>query len=118
MLFDLYEPVSKQKQNGKKITGYTIYDAEQKRRTKRNDLPEFYPDLPQKKYSIIYCDPPWDYNGKLQFDKSSKDVDSINLDKPIFISAANFKYPTIKTDVLKKYLFMKYPKMIVYCLCG
>ncbi len=102
ILFDLYEPVSKQPQNGKRITGYTIYNAEQKGRTKRNDLPEFYPDLPQKKYSIIYCDPPWDYNGKMQFDKSSKGVDSINLDKPIFISAANFKYPTIKTDVLKK----------------
>ena len=33
---------------GKKITGYRIYNAEQNRRTKRNDLPEFYPDLPQK----------------------------------------------------------------------
>jgi N6-adenosine-specific RNA methylase IME4 len=85
-----------------KITGYTIYNAEQKRRTKRNDLPEFYPDLPQKKYSIIYADPPWDYNGKLQFDKSSTSVDKLDLRKKIFISAANFKYPTIKTKDLKK----------------
>lgn len=85
-----------------KITGYTIYNAEQKRRTKRNDLPDFYPDLPEKKYSIIYADPPWDYNNKIQFDKSSKGVDKINLEKSIFISAANFKYPTIKTKDLKK----------------
>ena len=32
-----------------------------------------------KKYQIIYADPPWDYNGKLQFDKSSKDVENIVL---------------------------------------
>lgn len=87
---------------GVKVTGYTIYNAEQKRRTKRNDLPDLYPDLPKKKYSIIYADPPWDYGGKLQFDKSSKSADKINLNKSIFISAANFKYPTVKLkDLLK-----------------
>lgn len=86
----------------KKITGYTIYNAEQYRRTKRNDLPEFYPDLPQKKYDVIYADPPWDYGGKLQFDKSSKSADKIDLRKKIFISSANFKYPTVKTKDLKK----------------
>jgi len=86
----------------KKITGYTIYNAAQNRRTKRNDLPEFYPDLPEQKYSIIYADPPWDYGGKMQFDNSSKGVNEINLEKNIFISSANFKYPTIKTKDLKK----------------
>lgn len=86
----------------KKITGYTIYNAEQDRRTVRNDLPEFYPDLPEKKYDIIYADPPWDYGGKMQFDKSSKSADKIDLNKNIFISAANFKYPTVKTKQLKK----------------
>jgi len=88
--------------NDKRITGYTIYNSEQKRRTKRNDLPDFYPDLPLDKYAIIYADPPWDYGGKMQFDNSSKGVDEIDLDKNIFISAANFKYPTVKIDVLKK----------------
>jgi len=86
----------------KKVTGYTIYNAEQDRRTVRNDLPEFYPDLPQKKYDVIYADPPWDYGGKMQFDKSSTSVDRIDFGKNIFISAANFKYPTIKTKDLKK----------------
>ncbi|OFA15290.1 transcriptional regulator [Acidithiobacillus ferrivorans] len=84
------------------ITGYTIYNAEQNRRTVRNDLPEFYPDLPEKKYDVIYADPPWDYGGKMQFDKSSKSSEKIDLNKNIFISAANFKYPTIKTMALKK----------------
>ncbi len=88
--------------NDRKITGYTIYNAEQNRRTQRNDLPKFYPDLPEKKYDIIYADPPWDYGGKLQFDKSSKSADIIDLGKNIFISSANFKYPTIKTKELKK----------------
>jgi len=86
----------------RKITGYTIYNAAQERRTKRNDLPDLYPDLPEKKYDIIYADPPWDYGGKLQFDKSSKSVEKIDLSKSIFISSANFKYPTIKTKDLKK----------------
>jgi len=86
----------------KKITGYRIYNAEQSRRTKCNDLPEFYPELPEKKYDVIYADPPWDYGGKLQFDKSSKSADKIDLGKNIFISSANFKYPTVKTKDLKK----------------
>jgi len=34
--------------NNNNLTGYVIYNAEQKRRTQRNDLPQFYPDLPQK----------------------------------------------------------------------
>lgn len=86
----------------KKITGYTIYNQEQKRRTVRNNLPEFYPDLPEKKYDIIYADPPWDYGGKLQFDKSSKSADKIKPGDKIFISSANFKYPTVKTKDLMK----------------
>ena len=86
----------------KRITGYTIYNQEQKRRTIRNNLPEFYPDLPEKKYDIIYADPPWDYGGKLQFDKSSKSADKIKPGDKIFISSANFKYPTVKTKDLMK----------------
>lgn len=85
-----------------KVTGYTIYNAETKRRTIRNDLPEFYPDLPEKKYDIIYVDPPWDYGGKLQFDKSSTSADKLEPGKKIFISSANFKYPTVKTKDLMK----------------
>lgn len=85
----------------KELTGYTIYNAEQDRRTVRNDLPSLYPDLPEKRYDIIYADPPWDYGGKMQFDKSSKSAAEIDLGKNIFISAANFKYPTVKTKDLK-----------------
>jgi N6-adenosine-specific RNA methylase IME4 len=83
------------------VSGYRIYDAEQKRRTLRNDLPGVYPSLPDKKYDIIYADPPWDYGGKMQFDKSSKKNVNICWQKDIFISAANFKYPTLKIDELK-----------------
>jgi len=86
----------------RQITGYTIYNAEQKRRTKRNDLPALYPDLPARKYDIIYADPPWDYGGKMQFDNSSRKAADVDLSKPIFISSANFKYPTLKTKELKK----------------
>ncbi len=85
-----------------KISGYRIYSPKQKKLTKINTLPEFYPELPNSKYDIIYVDPPWDYGGKMQFDKSGKSNENSNWEKDIFISAANFKYPTIKTKDLKK----------------
>jgi len=85
-----------------KITGYTIYNQEQKRRTKRNNLPSLYPDLPEEEFDIIYADPPWHYNGKMQFDKSSKGADNIDFQKKIFISSATFKYPTLKTKEMMK----------------
>lgn len=92
------------KKNGyeKVVSGYRIYDAEQKRRTVRNDLPNLYPDLPEKKYDVIYADPPWDYGGKMQFDKSGKKDVNQNWENNIFISSANFKYPTVKTKDLIK----------------
>ena len=88
--------------NPMEITGYSIYNKEAKKRKKENTLEELYPKLPNKKYDIIYADPPWDYNGKLQFDKSSKSVNEIDVSKKIFISSACFKYPTLKLDELKK----------------
>ena len=84
------------------ITGYSIYKEEAKKRKKQNTLAELYPKLPNKKFDIIYADPPWHYNGKLQFDKSSKSKEKINISKKIFISTADFKYPTLKTDELMK----------------
>ncbi len=84
------------------ISGYRIYNKEFDRKTVRNDLPSLYPDLPEKKYDIIYCDPPWDYGGKMQFDKSGKKDINKNWEKNIFISAANFQYPTMETKELKK----------------
>ncbi|MBU1164772.1 transcriptional regulator [Patescibacteria group bacterium] len=85
-----------------KPTGYSIYNKEAKRRVKKNTLAELYPKLPNKKFDIIYADPPWDYNGKLQFDKSSTDAERINLSRKIFISSAGFKYPTLKLEELMK----------------
>lgn len=99
-LFDEPTFVGKES-NERLVTGYTIYNAEQQRRTVRNDLPSLYPDLPEKKYDIIYADPPWDYGGKMQFDKSSAAADKMNWERDIFISSANFKYPTLKTKQMK-----------------
>jgi N6-adenosine-specific RNA methylase IME4 len=84
------------------ITGYSVYKEDAKNRRKENTLSDLYPKLPNKKYDIIYADPPWDYNGKLQFDKSSTSVDKINVSKNIFISSACFKYPTLKLKELIK----------------
>ncbi len=84
------------------VSGYRIYDAEQKRRTKRSDIPSLYPDLPENKYDIIYADPPWDYGGKMQFDKSGRKDVNLNWNNNIFISAANFKYPTLKTKEMMR----------------
>jgi len=83
-------------------TGYAIYNEEVKQRTRKNTLASIYPELPNKKFDIIYADPPWHYNGKLQFDKSSKGKEEIDLSRNIFISSASFNYPTLKTNELMK----------------
>jgi N6-adenosine-specific RNA methylase IME4 len=83
-------------------TGYEIYNEEAGKRRKQNTLADLYPPLPNKKYEIIYADPPWDYGGKLQFDRSSTTKEKIDFSKNIFISSAEFKYPTLKTSELKK----------------
>ena len=86
-----------------KPTGYSVYSRHQKTRTKRNTLAELYPPLPaEERYDIIYADPPWDYGGKMQFDRSSTTKEKIDLSREIFISSAAFKYPTLKIDELKK----------------
>jgi len=83
-------------------TGYSTYRVEQKKRTKYNMLDDLFPILPNKKYEIIYADPPWDYGGKMQYDKSSKKDINIDFKKNIFISSASFKYPTVKLSDLKR----------------
>ncbi len=69
----------------KEISGYSIYNVEAKKRTKINPLTDIYPKLPNKKYDIIYADPPWDYNGKMQYDKSSIKTENVGF-KKIFLS--------------------------------
>ena len=86
----------------KKQTGYKIYSAEVRRRTQINHLPQLYPNLPNDTFDIIYADPPWHYNGKLQFDKSSIRSDILDPSRNIFISASAFKYPTLKLNELKQ----------------
>jgi N6-adenosine-specific RNA methylase IME4 len=89
-----------QKTSASKTTGYSIYKKKAEELTKTNCLPGLYPDFPEEKFDIIYADPPWDYGGKLQFDKSSKSSEEIDLEKEIFISSATFKYPTLKIKQL------------------
>ena len=83
------------------ISGYSKYNPEAKLRKKINPLQEIYPALPDDKYDIIYADPPWDYGGKMQYDKSSIKNLNVGFERNIFISAANFKYPTLTLDELK-----------------
>jgi len=84
------------------ISGYSIYNIEAKKRTKINPLDEIYPELPNEIYDVIYADPPWDYNGKMQYDKSSIKTENVGFKKNIFISSAIFKYPTLKLNELKE----------------
>lgn len=78
------------------ISGYSKYNPEAQRRKKINPLNEVYPSLPQQRYDVIYADPPWDYGGKMQYDKSSVKTINVGFERNVFISAANFKYPTLK----------------------
>ena len=84
------------------ISGYSKYNPDAKNRTKLNPLTELYPALPSQRYDIIYADPPWDYGGKMQYDKSCIKSENENFERKIFISAANFQYPTIKLEQLKQ----------------
>lgn len=88
--------------NNQNITAYSIYKEEQKKRTKINPLKDIYPELPSKKYDIIYADPPWDYGGKMQYDKTTIKSENKGFEKNIFISSASFKYPTLKLKELKQ----------------
>lgn len=84
------------------ISSYNIYNEKVKTKTKVSVLDDLFPSLPNEKYSILYVDPPWHYNGKLQFDRSGQSKVNEGWEKDVFVSAASFKYPTIKTAELKK----------------
>ena len=84
------------------VTGYSIYNPEAKRRRKINPLEELFPPLPHKRYEVIYADPPWDYGGKMQYDKSNIKSINVGFEKNLFISAADFQYPTLKLNELKE----------------
>ena len=85
------------------ISAYSIYNEKAKTKIKVNPLEDVFPALPTKeKYQIIYADPPWDYGGKMQYDKTSLKSENTNFEKDIFISSATFKYPTLKLKDLCK----------------
>lgn len=83
-------------------TSYSIYNQEVKTRTQFSWLPGIYQPLPTKTYDIIYADPPWHYNGKLQYDRSGLISNNDGWNRRIFVSSASFKYPTILLQDLKK----------------
>lgn len=85
-----------------KVTAYSLYSKQAQERTKINPLENIYPKLPNKKYQVIYADPPWDYGGKMQYDKTTIKDQNINFEKKIFISSATFQYPTLKLKYLKE----------------
>lgn len=84
------------------ITAYSLYSKQYKDRAKINILDGMYPSLPNKKYQVIYADPPWDYGGKTQYDKSVIKNQNVGFEKNIFLSSASFQYPTIKLKQLKE----------------
>lgn len=90
------------KMNENNRSSYSVYNKKAKNMKKINPLEELYPHLPDEKYDVIYADPPWDYGGKMQYDRSGLMKENVGYKKDIFISAANFKYPTLKLKELEK----------------
>ena len=88
--------------NNAMVSGYSKYNPEAKKRKKINPLDELFPLLPDKKYQVIYADPPWDYGGKMQYDKTCVKSENIGFERNVFISSASFKYPTVRLNDLKK----------------
>ena len=64
-------------------------------------MEDLYPALPHEEYDIVYADPPWDYGGKMQYDKTSIKSENVGFTKDVFISSASFKYPTLNVRELK-----------------
>ena len=88
--------------NDKIRSGYQVYNEKAKKNTKVNTHDYVYPPLPKQRYSVLYVDPPWYYNGKMQFDRTGTIAANKGWKKDVFVSGASFKYPTIKTKELKK----------------
>jgi len=84
------------------MSSYSIYNEKFKIKQRDNPLLDIFPALPQKKYAVIYADPPWHYNGKMQFDRSGVSKENPGWERDIFISSACFKYPTLPTKDLMK----------------
>ena len=82
-------------EKGRPKTAYSIYHPAQENRTMVNPLAGLYPPLPDRKYDIIYADPPWDYGRKMQYDKTTIRAENVDFKRKIFISSASFKYPTL-----------------------
>lgn len=83
-------------------SGYTVYNNKVKKKTKINLLTQKYLSLPDSKFSILYADPPWHYNGKLQFDLSGTLRKNRGWKRDVFVSAASFRYPTLTITELKE----------------
>lgn len=90
------------KESDNRITAYSLYSVQQKERTKINPLEDLYPPLPSDKHQVIYADPPWDYGGKMQYDKTVIKDENKGFERKIFLSSATFKYPTLKLKQLKE----------------
>ena len=85
------------------LSGYSLYSPLQREKRKDNPLKDknrLYPELPNKKFEVIYADPPWDYNGKVQFDKTLNKELNREYIKPLFMSSSSFKYPTMCLEEL------------------
>lgn len=66
-----------------------------------------------KKYNIIYADPPWEYKQKqINFQHYNKGKKYINCVNEHYNTMSKKELQDMK-EVIKKFL-----KKIVYCLCG
>ncbi len=70
----------------KDITAYSIYNIQANTRKKINPLKDLYPPLPNKKYQVIYADPPWDYGGKMQYDKTTIKSENTGFEKKFLLA--------------------------------
>ena len=53
-----------------------------------------------KKYQIIYADPPWDYGGKMQYDKTTIKDENVGFEKNIFIGGGEFERTFTKVTIV------------------
>ena len=94
-------------------SAYSKYNPQAKSRIRVNPLKEIFPPLPNDKFQIIYADPPWDYGGKMQFDKTCIKSENIGFEKDIFIiQISNFK--TERTNGVESLFYRRGRLLIIY----
>ena len=98
-LFDNYTQITQQQPK----TGYSVYKLTAQQKSKKNTLNGLFPPLPNKKYDIIYIDPPYKKQQNIKLIEKLEACDLVNEDGIIVIESLQEKIWPEKIASYSKY---------------